>query len=165
LAGDFKEGLYIGYRDFIARNITPRYAFGYGLTYTTFAYSSLELKPLTANLTYPLPEAAIVQGGNPRLFDVIAIVNCSVTNTGPVTGAEVAQLYIGIPNSPPKQLRGFEKKLLAPRQTETLGFPLTRRDLSIWSTEEQNWVLQRGNYPVYVGASVLDIKLQGVLTI
>ncbi|QDS68965.1 hypothetical protein FKW77_008868 [Venturia effusa] len=162
---DFTEGLNIGYRDFIARNITPRYPFGYGLTYTTFSYSALSITPMTSDLAYPLPPAPSKQGGNPNLFTTIAHINCSITNTGSVTAAEVAQLYIGIPNSPPKQLRGFEKKLLNPEESAPFSFALTRRDLSIWSTEEQEWVLQRGKYPIYVGASVLDIKLQGVLTI
>jgi beta-glucosidase len=168
---DFKEGLYIGYRDFIARNVTPRYAFGYGLTYTTFEYSSLSFNLVPdgiakANLQYLVPEApAMVQGGNPLLYEKIALVDFRVSNTGSFAASEVAQLYIGIPNSPPRQLRGFTKKFLAPGQTENFHFDLTRRDLSIWSTHEQNWVLQKGNYPIYVGASVLDIKLQGFLSI
>lgn len=120
---------------------------------------------MTANLAYPLPSAPSAQGGNPNLFTTVAKISCSITKTGPVAGAEVAQLYIGIPNSPPKQLRGFEKKLLVPGASKTFDFELTRRDLSIWSTTEQEWVLQKGTYQIYVGASVLDIKLQGVLTI
>lgn len=117
------------------------------------------------NLTYPLPPAPSEQGGNPNLFTTIAQIECMVTNTGSVEGAEVAQVYVGIPNSPPKQLRGFEKKSLNPGESDTFKFSLARRDLSIWSTTEQEWLLQRGSYPIYVGASVLDIKLQGVLTI
>jgi len=121
---------------------------------------------MRADLAHPLAASApAAEGGNPNLFNIIAQVKCSVTNTGSVAGAEVAQLYVGIPNSPPKQLRGFEKKTLAPGQTKNFDFSLTRRDLSVWSTEQQNWVLQEGNYTIYVGASVLDIKLQDILTI
>lgn len=154
----------------MARNITPRYEFGYGLTYTTLNYSSIAIALFTnvianTSISYLPPDSPVMQGGKTSLFDKIASVDCRVTNTGSVAAAEVAQLYIGIPNAPARQLRGFVKKMLALGQTDNFHFELTRRDLSIWSTADQNWVLQKGDYHIYVGASVLDIKLQGVLTI
>jgi beta-glucosidase len=99
------------------------------------------------------------------LFQNLASADCRITNSGQVAAAEVAQLYVGIPNAPAKQLRGFTKKLLQPGQSQNFHFNLTRRDLSIWSTKEQNWVLQKGDYQIYIGASVADIRLKGVLTV
>lgn len=72
---------------------------------------------------------------------------------------------MGIPNSPERQLRGFSKHYLCPGDSVQVRFELTRRDLSVWSVVEQQWVLQSGTYPIYVGASVLDIRLTGSLTI
>lgn len=164
---NFTEGVYIDYRAFNKNNITPRFSFGFGLTYTTFNYSALSvrLNNQQANLTR-LPEACTIeQGGNPRLFDTLATVTAQITNTGTVTAAEVAQLYIGIPGAPAKQLRGFEKETLNPGQSTRVVFGLTRRDLSVWDVVEQQWVLQSGSYNVYVGKSVDDIVLTGTLSI
>lgn len=89
----------------------------------------------------------------------MAEIRIDVKNVGDVAAAEVAQLYLGIPGGPEKVLRGFEKQLLTPGQSSMFSFPLIRRDLSTWDVNEQQWVLQRGTYKVYVGKSVLDIKL------
>ena len=98
---------------------------------------------------------------------MIVSVSCTVTNTGtyPVAAAEIAQLYLGIPNGPEKVLRGFSKQAMSAGERVTMEFDLTRRDLSMWDTESQEWVLQRGEYEVYVGASVSDIRLTGTLEI
>jgi len=164
--------LYIDYRAFIAHNIQPRFEFGYGLTYSTFCYSGLSTTMHRNNtLTYLPPDSnkasttAPVQGGLPSLWNNIATVTFSIQNTGSVTAMEVPQLYIGIPNGPAKQLRGFDKINLKANQTQCVTLQLTRRDLSTWSVVDQQWVLQAGTYPIYVGASVLDIRLQGSLTI
>jgi len=169
---NFTEGVYIDYRAFIAQNIQPRFEFGYGLTYSTFSYSGLNAVTRRNNtLTYIPPGAnranatAPVQGGLPSLWNNIATVTFSIQNTGTVTAMEVPQLYIGIPGGPAKQLRGFDKINLRANQTQAVTLQLTRRDLSTWSVVDQQWVLQSGTYPIYVGASVLDIKLQGSLTI
>ena len=173
---NFTEGLYIDYRGFIKANITPRYEFGYGLTYTTFEYTSLESDLVSGADTSYIPPgagsnttASFDEGGLSSLWDVIAIVNCTVTNTGDVEAAEVAQLYIGIPEadteSPDRVLRGFHKQTIAAGESTTFSFELTRRDLSYWNVESQNWVLQEGTYDILVGKSVLDIQLRGNLTI
>lgn len=107
----------------------------------------------------PMPE-----GGLPSLWDIILNVSHKVTNTGLVDGAEVSQLYIGIPGGPLKQLRGFEKKFLKAGETKEFEFALTRRDLSSW-TSGLGWVLGRGCYRVYVGESVLDVRLVGSFAI
>jgi len=157
--GGFNESLYIDYRDFIQQNRIPRFEFGFGLTYTTFTYSLLITGLSSTNLSLLPPAAAISEGGQASLFEVIATIRCTIQNTGSVAAAEVAQLYVGIPNAPEKQLRGFAKKLLQPGESAAAKFELTRRDLSIWDVVQQQWVLQRGAYQIYVGASVLDIRL------
>ncbi|KAG7806207.1 hypothetical protein KL921_004935 [Ogataea angusta] len=162
---NFTEGLYIDYKHFLKYNITPRYEFGYGLTYTTFDYANISITKQGADTAQFPPEATLVQGGNPNLWEVVATVTCDVTNSGNVTAAEVAQLYVEIPNGPGRVLRGFDKVSIAPGETQTFVFDLTRRDLSTWDVENQNWALQQGDYAVYVGKSVLDIQLTGTLSI
>jgi beta-glucosidase len=103
------------------------------------------------------------EGGLPALWDVLFHVSVKIRNSGKRDGAEVAQLYIGIPNGPLKQLRGFDKRFLSAGESQEFSFGLTRRDLSSW--EDDGWVLQRGSYDVYVGKSVLDTQLSGVITI
>ncbi|PHH70872.1 hypothetical protein CDD82_6873 [Ophiocordyceps australis] len=154
---DFSEGIYLDYRAFDARNVTPRYEFGFGLSYTTFGYSSLavstaaSLHPPTSNST--------------DLWEIVATVDARIANTGSVAGAEVAQLYLGIPNSPLKQLRGFQKVLVEPQHCVPVRFELTRRDLSVWDVVQQQWAVQRGEYGVYVGASSRDVRLTGVIVL
>ncbi|OBT72903.1 hypothetical protein VF21_07796 [Pseudogymnoascus sp. 05NY08] len=163
---DFTEGVYIDYRDFDRKNITPRYEFGFGLTYTTFEYSDLSVSLVqNANTSRSGPESPIIEGGRESLWDVIATASAVVTNTGDVTAKEVAQLYINIPGGPVRQLRGFDKVEIAPGKSETVKFTLLRRDLSDWNVDEQAWVLQQGSYPVWVGASSRNLPLSGELTI
>jgi len=163
---NFTEGNYIDYKSFIARNITPRYAFGYGLTYSNFSYSALSATVHNnASLALLPPGNKIVEGGLPSLWDQIATVKATVTNTGHVSAAEVAQLYLGIPGAPEKQLRGYAKEILHAGESCEVTFKLMRRDLSQWDVERQQWVLNKGCYNVYVGKSVLDIQLTGTITI
>jgi beta-glucosidase len=160
---NFTEGVYIDYRAFDKHKITPRYEFGFGLSYTTFSYSSLRISgPAQLNLK-PYPTGRILQGGHEDLWDEIATVYADVQNTGAVEGKEVAQLYIGIPGGPARQLRGFEKKSLMPGESVTVVFPLTRRDLSVWDVEAQKW--KKGDYMVYVGSSSRKLPLVGTLTV
>lgn len=157
---DYTEGVYVDYREFDAKNITPRYEFGFGLSYTTFEYSSLSFKPLReftdiAGDTHALPTGD-------ELWEVVATVEAKITNVGPVAGAEIAQLYLGIPNSPPRQLRGFDKTpLLPPAESSIVYFELTRRDFSVWDVVAQAWEVQTGNYTLWLGASSRDIRLTG----
>lgn len=163
---NFSEGVYIDYRDFDRKNITPRYEFGFGLTYTTFSYSDLEIELLPQVSTSYLPPASqIMEGGIASLWDVVAQVHATVSNTGSVDAAEVAQLYVGIPGGPVRQLRGFHKVNISAGSKVKVEFGLSRRDLSEWSVGEQSWVLQQGSYSVYVGSSSRDLPLTGTLTI
>ncbi|KAI1211555.1 glycoside hydrolase family 3 protein [Annulohypoxylon truncatum] len=159
------EGVYIDYRHFDLKNITPRYEFGFGLSYTTFEYSDLQVTKQNSTNTDEYPTGAIREGGQEDLWDVVATVNATIRNSGDVDGAEVAQLYVGIPNAPAKQLRGFEKPAVNSSATVTVGFELTRRDLSIWDVVAQKWRLQPGKYGVFVGGSSRNLPLTGTLTI
>ncbi|KAL2059938.1 hypothetical protein VTL71DRAFT_10093 [Oculimacula yallundae] len=158
---NYPEGLYIDYRRFDKMNITPRYAFGFGLSYTTFAYSGLSISPLVTleGSTAPAP------GGPTGLYDVLATVTATITNNGTVAGAEVAQLYIGLPDtapaSPVRQLRGFTKTFLEAGAKATVTFKLRRKDLSYWDSASKKWVLPEGAFKVEVGASSRDLRLTG----
>lgn len=163
---NFTEGLYIDYRAFDKNEIEPRFEFGYGLTYTTFDYSDLSVGEVASSVgEFPDPNVGIVQGGHPQLWEDVLTVTANITNTGNVTAAEVAQLYVGIPDAPVRQLRGFHKIYVDPEKTATARFTLTRRELSIWDVVAQQWRLQRGEYKVWVGASSRDLRLNGTFTI
>ncbi|RMY12241.1 hypothetical protein D0868_02677 [Hortaea werneckii] len=170
----FDEGLFIDYKHFLRQNITPRYPFGYGLTYSNFTYSNLSIRLAEGATTSPLPPpfqssntnttTTLPQGGNPALFDHLATITVQITNTGAVVAAEVAQLYIEVASSNlPLALRGFEKNLLSPGETGTFSFPLRRKDLSVWDVEQQEWVLSKGSHGVKVGKSVGEIVVEGTL--
>jgi len=160
---NYSEGLYIDYRYFDKNNIAPRYEFGFGLSYTTFAYSGLTISPLstTPGSTTPAP------GGPAGLYDVVATITATITNSGTVSGAEVAQLYIGLPASAPatpvRQLRGFGKVFLEASASAVVSFPVRRKDLSYWDTAGKKWVLPTGSFGVWVGASSRDLRLNGTL--
>lgn len=157
---DYKEGSYVDYRAFDRRKITPRFEFGFGLTYTTFEYSSLSIErsKKASFASYP-PTSEVQQGGNVNLWTELVTVSVTVENTGSIDGDEVVQLYLGIPNAPARQLRGFEKVTIGSGKKARIEFSLTRRDLSVWDVTNQDWHLQRGNYEVYVGRSSRDLPL------
>jgi len=157
---NYTEGLLIDYRWFDAKNIAPRFPFGFGLSYTTFTYSNLQIQP-TASL-YEL-QKGVTTYADPTLFKV----QVSITNSGKVAGNEVAQLYIAYPPSagePPQVLRGFERVYLAPGQTLPVVFYLTELQLSIWNVKMQDWAIPAGQYQAYVGASSRDIRLKGTFS-
>ncbi len=163
---DFHEGVHIDYRAFDAKNITPRYEFGFGLSYTTFNYSDLVVALADGDADFsPYPSKPVVEGGHEDLWDTLVTVSATVTNTGSVTGAEVAQLYVGIPGGLVQQLRGFAKPVLEPGESAAVHFDLTRRDLSTWDVVAQNWLLQTGEYRIYVGPSSRKLPLAAALQI
>ncbi|QDA61570.1 glycoside hydrolase family 3 C-terminal domain-containing protein [Hymenobacter jejuensis] len=139
----YEEGIYVGYRYYNTFQVKPAYEFGYGLSYTTFAYSNLKLSAPT--------------------FAGKMTATVTVTNNGPVAGKEVVQLYLTAPSGklekPESELKGFAKTgLLQPSQSQTLTFSLTTADLASFDTATSSWVADAGTYKVKVGASSLNIK-------
>jgi len=166
----FDEKLEIDYRYFDAHNISVRYEFGFGLSYTTFNMSSLQLSALESDITSYPEDLPIQPGGNPALWTPLYNASVSVTNTGSVAGAAVPQLYVGLPSSapsgtPPRQLRGFEKVHLEKGETQTVGFELMRRDLSYWDIVSQQWVIPEGEFTIYVGFSSRNLVCQDTVTV
>ena len=162
---NFTEGLLIDYRYFDSANITPRYEFGFGLSYTTFSLSNLSVTATETNVS-PQPAAQSdppPPGGNADLYTTLLTVIATVTNTGSVAGAAVPQIYIASPQSgvpsgtPPQALRGFDKVFLQPQASATSTFDLTRKDLSYWDTTSQQWLLPAGDFGVRAGFSSRDI--------
>ncbi|KAF3400144.1 putative beta-glucosidase G [Penicillium rolfsii] len=158
----FDEKLEVDYRYFDAQNKSVLYEFGYGLSYSTFSLANIKAKALVTSLSqWPEPRP-IQPGGNPALWDIIYDVSVLVTNTGGAEGATVPQLYVTFPDSvsgtPPKQLRGFEKVLLAPGKSCNVRFELMRRDLSYWDTMSQEWLIPQGEFVISVGFSSRDIR-------
>jgi beta-glucosidase len=166
---DFVEGNLIDYKEFDARNASVAFEFGFGLSYTTFNISNLQIQVNGANVSRtPNPAAPIQPGGNVELWATLATVSVIVSNTGSVSGAAVPQLYLSYPaeaNAPVRSLRGFEKVALSAGTSGTLNFPLTRRDLSYWDTTTQQWTLPAGAIEVYAGFSSRNLPLRGSLSV
>ena len=132
---EYREGIYVGYRYYDKAKKAVRYPFGYGLSYTAFAYSNLTVCDRK--------------------------VSVEVKNTGAVSGAEVVQLYIAPPQSglfrPVKELKGFERVELAPGEAKTVEFTLDDRSFAIW---KDGWKVPGGTYTLQIGASSRDIRLE-----
>ncbi|GIZ42155.1 hypothetical protein CKM354_000543300 [Cercospora kikuchii] len=231
---NFQEGQFIDYRAFDNHNTTPSYEFGFGLSFTTFNYSNLEISKVEApayqpfsgktkpaptignfstkaedyvfpanfsrvrgfhypwlnstnftlatgdphyglNISLPahsqdgsaqvIPKAGGAPGGNPRLYDVLYNITATITNTGKVAGYEVPQLYIsrGGPYDPVRELRGFEKLWIEPGESKIFAVGLTRRDISSWSTVEQDWFVRNSTKKVWVGSSSRQLPLTATL--
>ncbi len=134
----YSEGVDVGYRWYDAKHLTPMFPFGFGLSYTKFAYSGLRLSRATVTGTQDVR------------------VSATVTNIGNRTGSDVAQLYVGDPAStgePPRQLEGFQQVNLAPGQSARVSFVITPQDTSWWSDTANGWTQTAGLYHVYVGDS------------
>ncbi|KAL5339998.1 glycosyl hydrolase family 3 C-terminal domain-containing protein [Aspergillus crustosus] len=168
---DYTEGLFIDYRHFNQARIEPRFEFGFGLSYTTFDYSKITIVTNPDTDLSALPEFATgktIPGGPADLFNDLLLISANITNTGSLAGAEIAQLYISLPDdakSPVRQLRGFEKVYLEPGETNNVGFSIQRRDLSIWDTERPKWRVVGGEYGVLLGRSSRDFVDEVTVTV
>jgi len=138
------EGIFIGYRWHDENAVAPAYAFGHGLSYTTFSLQGLRVTTRA---------------------DGTLEVETNVTNTGERAGWAVPQLYVGLPapspqvEQPPAALKGFAKHWLQPGQSRVINFTLDERDLSYWDTGSSRWVVAPGCYRIMVGHSSRDLPL------
>ena len=143
LTVEYREGLYVGYRWFDTAGKEPLFPFGYGLSYTIFAYSDLRL-------------SSPVFVGDPIMASV------TVTNTGGMKGAEIVQLYVHDAEStvfrPQKELKGFARVELEPGASASLRFSLDRRCFAYWEARLEDWYVEAGDFDILVGASSADIR-------
>ncbi len=147
----YSEGIDVGYRWYDAHDVTPLFPFGFGLSYTQFAFSGLSLSRASVDGTQDVHVSAVV------------------TNVGHRAGSDVAQLYLSDPASsgePPRELEGFQRVSLAPGQSARVSFVLTPQDESWWSDSANGWTQTAGSYGVYVGDSsaLAGLPLRGSFT-
>ncbi len=140
----YQDGIWVGYRAFNTKKIKTAYPFGYGLSYTDFAYSNLTLS-------------------SGHLKDKLT-ASVTITNSGDVAGSEVVQLYVSAPHSsldkPESELRAFDKtRLLQPQESQILTFDITNSDLVSFDPTSSMWVVEAGKYTIQVGASSTDIRV------
>jgi len=147
---NYTEGIYIGYRGYEKNAIVPEFAFGHGLSYTTFQYSNLHITPSTFKST-----------------DTIT-VTVDVRNSGTYSGKETVQLYVKSSGStldkPNKELKGFNKVFLLPNETKTITFKLDSRAFSSW-WKGFGWYAEQGQYAIKIGSASDDIRLTDTVTL
>ena len=147
----YSEGVFVGYRHYDQSETKPLFAFGFGLSYTTFAYSNLSVTPGTGNLDQPVT------------------VSFEVRNSGRREGAEVAQLYVGDPHAsiprPVKELKGFAKVNLKPGESKRVSIHLDRRALSFYDVGKKDWNAEPGLFDILIGGSSDKIELRGTFTL
>ena len=137
---EYKEGIFVGYRWAERHDVKPLFAFGHGLSYTTFEYGEARC----------------------RKSDKGFRVTVDVTNTGSREGKEIVQMYIGDQESslerPVKELKGFKKVALAPGETKTVTFEIDKDMLKYYDPAQKGWVLENGKFTAFIGAASDDIR-------
>ena len=140
-AAEYREGLFVGYRYFESAGVPVRYPFGYGLSYTNFTYSDIEVTPTDVSFT--------------------------VANTGDSAGAEVAQLYVSCKNGsvyrPQKELKGFQKVFLAAGESQRVSIAFDDKTFRYFDTEENAWRVEDADYDICIARNASDVALSGVL--
>lgn len=143
LVVNYTDDIYVGYRYYDTYKVEPQFAFGHGLSYTSFAYSNLRITPAGKKLT----------------------LTFTVKNTGKVAGAEVAQVYIGQPGAllprPLKELKGFQKISLNAGEQKKVTVVLNEDAFQYFNDARNKWVMDGGNYTIHIGSSSKDIRLNG----
>ena len=139
----YSEGVFVGYRYYTSKKQDVLFPFGYGLSYTKFAYSNLKLD-------------------RTQMTDAEALtVSVDVENTGNYAGKEVVQIYVAPSETevsrPVKELRAFDKIELAPGEKKTVTFELDARAFAYWNTEIHDWFVESGSYDVQVGKNADDV--------
>lgn len=147
----YGEGIFVGYRYYEKKRVAPLYPFGYGLSYTTFAYDNLRLS-----------SAEI--GPDDQLT-----VNVDITNRGQCTGQEIVQLYVRDSaarlSRPEKELIGFAKIALEPGESDTVSLTIDRAALAYWDDSEHTWVAEAGEFEALIGSSSQDIRARATFTL
>ena len=140
---EYREGMYVGYRYYETAGVPVRYPFGFGLSYTTFEYSDLTVSSEGATFT--------------------------ITNKGNRDGAEVAQLYVGLPGAkvfrPAKELRGWKKVFIKAGESATVTIPFDDRTFRYFNVKTNGWEIEGGAYDIMIGASVADIRLKASMDV
>lgn len=140
---EYRESIYVGYRYYDTAKAAVQYPFGHGLSYTEFAYSNLKVTAEGVTLT--------------------------VTNTGEMDGAEVVQVYVGLPGAevfrPEKELKGFVKIFLKKGESREVSISFDDKTFRYWNEKTGGWETEGGSYRIMVGASVMDIRLTGSVSI
>lgn len=135
---EYRESVYVGYRYYDTSKVRVQYPFGFGLSYTEFTYSDLKTDSKGVSLT--------------------------ITNSGNIDGAEVVQLYVGLPNAivfrPEKELKGFSKVFLKAGESQEIHIPFDDKTFRYWNIKTNCWEVEMGTYRIMVGASVSDIRLE-----
>jgi beta-glucosidase len=148
---NYKEGIFLGYRYYDRSPTKPLFPFGFGLSYTTFEFSHLDVTPTEATADAPIT------------------VSFEVKNTGQRGGAEIAQVYVGDPSAsvprPVKELKGFARVVLPPGEREQVSITLDRRSLAYWDVSSKGWKVDPGKFVVYVGDSSANVPLKAELTV
>lgn len=142
LVSTYSEKLEVGYRWYDAHQVIPKFAFGHGLSYTSFTYRGLK--------------------GDKDSFQV------SITNSGKVAGSEVVQLYLEFPSSagePPMQLKGMQKVSIPAGSSRDVSFAMNDRSYSTWDVSSHGWKVAHGDFKVHVGSSSRDIRVSTTVTV
>ncbi|OWP64140.1 glycosyl hydrolase [Hymenobacter amundsenii] len=141
----YKDDIYVGYRYFDTYKVAPQFAFGHGLSYTSFEYGKMEVKPGSRSAT----------------------VTLSVRNTGKVAGAEVVQLYVHDDQAsvkrPEKELKAFQKVFLKPGESKTVTLTLSPDAFRFYNEAQKQWTLEPGRFTLLAGSSSRDIRQQGTV--
>lgn len=144
---EYSEGVFLGYRHFDRAPVKPMFPFGYGLSYTSFAYNNLVISPATGDLSKPVS------------------VSFDIKNIGAAPGAEVAEVYVGEAHAsvprPVKELKGFARVHLQPGETKRVTLTLNRRAFSFYDVKQRDWSAEPGSFAILAGASSEDIRLRG----
>jgi beta-glucosidase len=148
---NYGEGIFIGYRHYDTKNLQPLFPFGFGLSYTTFAYTGIKASTSSIKDSDDLT------------------VEVSVKNTGPVAGKEVIQLYLREQHPlvlrPEKELRAFQKVALSPGEEKTVTFRLSKRDFAYYDTAVRTWSVRSGDFDILAGGSSRDLPLKATVAV
>lgn len=152
---EYRESIYVGYRYYEKANIPVLYPFGFGLSYTSFSYSNLEIVSSGSG-----------SENSESDFERFGGIRVTIKNDGAVDGAEVVQLYVGLPNAKVfrarKELKGFKKVFLKAGESKTVEIPFNDKTFRYFNIDTNKWEVEEGDYEIKVGAGSADIRLSGI---